>query len=93
MQLSDTWVIRGGVTAAYWTRETKKVSAKVKDGLHVMFSIASKGGGTTGVRLEIGLTDIRKLVVSLASSHPELADAFAEATHISVAKMVAEKQS
>jgi len=77
--LNDAWVFRCGATAPHYRRETRKV--EVEPGLGYVkfyFTMASKGGGNTDVRLEVGNEDLptllRMIADVMASSRPEVRD-------------------
>ena len=72
--LKSTKVYRGGITAPYLNFETKtcSFSTNAKDKtLDFRFDIASKGGGTTSILLQIGLDDLPEVLSSLARQFPE----------------------
>lgn len=73
-QLKNSKVYRGGVTAPNINFETSTVSASVNlrdESLDIRFNLASKGGGTTRVVLEIGKGDFQLLLQEIASKLPE----------------------
>ena len=75
-QLNHSKVYRGGVTARSYSRENSQCSASVdaRDGtLQIQFYLASKGGGTTQVLLQIGKEDFQAIIMEFASSQPESA--------------------
>lgn len=73
-QLKSSKIYRGGVTAPNINFETSTVSASVNlrdESLDIRFNLASKGGGTTQVVLEIGKGDFHILLQEIASKLPE----------------------
>lgn len=73
-QLKNSKVYRGGVTAPNTTLETRTVSVSVSlrdESLDIRFNLASKGGGTTRVVLEIGKGDFQAILQEIASKLPE----------------------
>ena len=73
-ELENTKIYRGGVTAPYITLETKRCSfhANTKNNaLDLRFKLASKGGGTTSVLLQIGLEDLPAILDAVANNMPE----------------------
>lgn len=76
-QLTNSKVRRGGVTAARLNIETSNLSAFVwphdNPRLHLSFELASKGGGTTQVMLEIGTADLEVILQEVANNMPESA--------------------
>jgi hypothetical protein len=73
-QLKHSKVYRGGATAPSLTHETSQCSASVDirdEALEVRFDLASKGGGTTCVLLQIGKGDFQVLLQEIASKLPE----------------------
>lgn len=87
--LKSAEVKRSGVTANFWTNETKNVSGGAHNGLQFRFNMASKGGGKTDVLLSVSLPDVRDLILEVAGDHPELIDTLAEATHIAAEELSA----
>lgn len=85
-QMKSTRVYRGGETAPSLTFETNTCSASIdqkEECLEIRFKMASKGGGTTCVLLEIGKGDfqtiLEEIVNKLPSSVGTLADGAAVA--------------
>jgi len=73
-QLKHSKVYRGGRTASNLSLETGQCSASVdlRDGtLDIRFDLASKGGGTTCVLLQIGKGDFQTLLQEIANKMPE----------------------
>jgi hypothetical protein len=73
-QLRHSKVYRGGATAPSLSYETSQCSASVDqlDGtLDIRFDLASKGGGTTCVLLQIGKGDFQAMLQEIASKLPE----------------------
>ena len=60
--LQDAIVQRGGVTARYYTEETREVLCSAKDKIELLLKISSKGGGTTEVLVKIGPRDFATLI-------------------------------
>jgi hypothetical protein len=86
-QLKQTKVYRSGRTAPDWYTESTQCSANIKkqDGsLNIRFDIASKGGGTTCLWIEIGSADLRSLLHELAESRSDTAGTFAECVTIAI---------
>ena len=84
-ELQHTKVYRGGVTAPYLTIETRECTfhANTKSSaLDVRFNIASKGGGTTSILLQIGLADLPAILETIASTMPETAGVFSDCAAI-----------
>jgi hypothetical protein len=73
-KLEHTKIYRGGVTASSITLETRQCSFKTNTSeraLDFRFDLASKGGGTTSVLLQIGLDDLPLILESIAGAMPE----------------------
>ena len=69
--LSAAKVYRGGLTANYVKFETEACRFEVKEEtLNFSFNIASKGGGTTSVLLEIGEEDLPAILEMLLLGMP-----------------------
>jgi len=74
--LKKTKIYRGGVTAPYLNLETRNCSfnANTRDEtLDLRFSLASKGGGTTSVLLQIGKGDLTAVLEAIAHAVPDTA--------------------
>lgn len=83
--LKQTSVYRGGATARKMSLETKDCFARVnktRRTIELDFSIASKGGGTTRLSVQIGHDDIRRMLKDLANKNPDSVEIFAECTAI-----------
>jgi hypothetical protein len=75
-ELTDTRVLRGGVTARWLEFETKKCSFEVDKSdksLDFHFTLASKGGGTTEVLLRVGQGDLPMILDTIAHEIPKAA--------------------
>ena len=73
-QLKHSKVYRGGATAPSLSFETSQCSASVDlrdQTLDIRFNLASKGGGTTCVLLQIGKGDFQAVLQEIASKLPE----------------------
>lgn len=73
-KLEHSKVYRGSVTASGLDFETNKCSASVdqEDGtLDIRFNLASKGGGTTSVLLQIGKEDFQVILREIATKIPD----------------------
>src|SRR5262245_25953253 len=69
-QLKHSKVYRGGAKAPSLSLETSKCSASVglrTESLELRFDIASKGGGTTRILLQIGKGDFQTLLQEIAT--------------------------
>lgn len=78
-QLKNSKIYRGSVTASYLTLETKRCSFNANNrdkALDLRFKIASKGGGTTSVFLQIGKEDFSDILETIAGAMPETAAVF-----------------
>lgn len=74
LTLEHSTVYRGGVTANAMVLETRKCSAEVdlnSATLDLRFRMASKGGGTTRVLLEVGFEDVAQILEEMAREVPE----------------------
>ena len=64
--LSATAVSRNGRTVKGWTPGTNEVTLSAsRKGVAFFFSIRSKGGGITDIKMEIGLADFRQVLSAL----------------------------
>ena len=91
-QLKYGAVNRSGVTARYWTHETRSVSCTASKDLKVRFSIAPRGGGRTDIQLLIQPDDLKSNIASATEGMPlELATTFTRAAHTAVLRVLAEK--
>ena len=73
-QLKHSRVFRAGLTAPSLNFETSTCSASVNmrdESLDIRFNLASKGGGTTQVVVEIGKGDFQASLHEIASKLPE----------------------
>ncbi|WP_375461406.1 hypothetical protein [uncultured Enterovirga sp.] len=69
--LSKSNVLRAGVTAAYWSPGTSKISVSgSKLGVSANFIIASKGGGRTQIKVNINPEDFEHIVTEMMKSDP-----------------------
>ncbi len=81
IRLKSTKVYRGGVSASELRRESTISRARVDKGsksLEFEFNIASKGGGTTQILLEIGQEDFKSILNEIASLLPQNVGLFSE---------------
>jgi len=68
-KLTAAEVCRSGRTARTWNHETHKVELDTeKEELRLKFSLSSKGGGITDVKVTIGADDFSTLVTAMASA-------------------------
>ncbi len=70
--LGSTKVWRAGATKTRWQNETSNCDFQVnkKTGeLEFYFSIASKGGGITEIKLAVGEEDLPKLLNDISDAH------------------------
>jgi hypothetical protein len=73
-KLEHTKIYRGGVTAPRITMETRECSFNTnisERAFDFRFRLASKGGGTTFVLLQIGLDDLPLILEGIAGAMPE----------------------
>ncbi len=71
IQLKDTMIYRGGATAQKWYSTHKDCEFKIspkKNSLQFFFSIPSKGGGTTDIKLEVDPRDIATIFNKIVES-------------------------
>src|SRR5690349_20050399 len=71
MKLSSAQVFRSGRTARTWNDETERVDLdKEKDesAICLTFSLSSKGGGITEVKVVIGADDFAAVVSAMTSA-------------------------
>jgi hypothetical protein len=67
-------ILRGGVTSPYWTFEGGNVSVSSgSDEIKISFSIRSKGGGRTGLRIEIKKDSFETVAGAMMKSDPKAA--------------------
>lgn len=65
VSLKDTIVLRAGVTARRWSRQTQEVSCGASDRIELRFQMSAGGRGTTEVLLQIGAQDSSALVKTM----------------------------
>ena len=69
-KLEAAEVSRAGRTARTWNHETDQVElVSVRDAVCLTFSLGSKGGGITDVKLTIGADDFAALASAMASAN------------------------
>lgn len=74
MLLDETTILRSGVTARRWNRERGQVSiGSDKGSVFVTFTIPSKGGGTTELRLEMPAGDFKKIITCMGNADRQAA--------------------
>ncbi len=96
----DTRVNRAGLTAEHWTNETNKSNSyyisgigsiigdeEFRKNLCILISIASAGGGTTCLSIDIGHDDLQAIFKLIAKEAPESAALFSECTTIAINSM------
>jgi hypothetical protein len=81
-KLKHTRILRGGITARRWTIETTQCNVDFRrdQSIALSFNLASKGGGTTSVLVEIGLEDVPLILEGIATHWPASIDMLAAAT-------------
>lgn len=92
-ELKNTKIYRGGVTAPNLTLETRTCSfhANVKEkSVDIKFNLASKGGGTTEVLLQIGLDDLPLILEAVADKMPESVGVLSDCAAIANKKNLAQ---
>jgi hypothetical protein len=68
-KLAAAKVSRSGRTARTWNDETNKVELGTEeDSLELKFSLSSKGGGITDVKIAIGPEDFAALIAAMVSA-------------------------
>lgn len=75
--LKHAKIYRSGITARTWAHETRECTfgTNVKErSMEFRFCLASKGGGTTEVLLQVGVEDLPQILESIANKFPESAD-------------------
>jgi hypothetical protein len=90
LNLEDTRILRGGVTSSQMVIETESCSAAVDESsgtLTLRFQIASKGGGTTRIRVRIGRSDICRIIQAVADGMPSAAVAITEAAALAARRL------
>jgi hypothetical protein len=73
-KLDHTRILRGGITSNYSKVESSTCSFWVNardNSLDFDFQIASKGGGTTCLKLQVGIKDLSIILQSIAKEMPE----------------------
>jgi hypothetical protein len=73
MELKDTVISRGGATSRTWYESYKNCEFNISrdgDSLEFTFSMPSKGGGTTDVRMNIGKADVAAIVGEIVNKWP-----------------------
>ena len=83
--LKHTNIYRCGVSARYLNLETRKCSFSAdtaKNALDLRFHLASKGGGTTSVLLQIGMNDLSAILEAIANKMPENVGVFSDCASI-----------
>jgi hypothetical protein len=89
-KLEDTQIDRGGVTASQLVHETTECSFSVdSDGeaISLHFHLASKGGGTTEVRVTIGSKGISSIVREFAENVPQSAGFIVNAAALATTRL------
>jgi hypothetical protein len=75
--LKHSKIYRSGITARAWAHETREctfgTNAKERS-MEFRFCLASKGGGTTEVLLQVGIEDLPQILEAIATKFPESAD-------------------
>lgn len=75
-RLQRARIRRGGRTARQWRNENAPVDLyahSVENGFDLLFSLASKGGGTTDVRLTIGPEEFSKIIKAMVETDRQAA--------------------
>jgi hypothetical protein len=80
MKLADSKVHRGGATADCLGFETSDIDFHVEGfrGTQFCFGIASKGGGTTIIRVDVGDKDIPLILREILEKRPKFARVFTD---------------
>src|SRR6185369_12569909 len=89
--LEHSKVFRGGVTAPHLTAETRWCTYNVNlsdQALDLRFNLASKGGGTTSVLLQIGRKDLPAILDAIAEAIPDIVPALSSAVLVANAKLI-----
>ena len=99
----DTNVNRAGLTVSHWTNETHKsnnyyIGGIIEDGefrktLCIIISIASAGGGTTCLSIDIGHDDLQAIFKLIAKEAPDSAALFSECTSIAINSGIEDEES
>ena len=84
--LSFTRVLRGGKDpdARFETREVASRVSRSSDSIDFLFALPAGDGGSAPVRLQVGLSDLERVLHEVAAKHPESARLFAECTSIAI---------
>jgi hypothetical protein len=85
VELKHSKIFRGGITASRLTFETRSCSfcANAEGrSLDIRFELASKGGGTTAVLLQIGIDDLPMILEAIANELPECAGALSYSSSV-----------
>lgn len=89
-ELEHSQVFRGGRTAPSRNFETERVRYAVVslDGGRIAFrfDLASKGGGTTEVLFNVGIDDLRTILLEIAEKQPDKLDIFLECVAVASRK-------
>jgi hypothetical protein len=83
-------VYRGGATAQYLNVETSEITFHVNlntKSVDFRFKLASKGGGTTSVLLQVDIDDLSRVLEYVAGSFPDQVDVFSECATIANKKI------
>ncbi len=86
ISLKNAIIHRGGITQNYTSVETKSCSFGVGNAMHFNFCLASKGGGTTQVSLEIGMGDLREILLAVVTENPEQVSVLLECASVASKK-------
>ena len=102
----DTNVYRAGLTADHWTYETHKSNnyhisgiggiigdEEFRKKLCIMINIASAGGGTTCLSIDIGHDDLQARFKLIAKEAPDSAALFSECTSIAINSGIEDRES
>lgn len=76
-KLEHSKIHRSGITARKWVFETRVCTFGINvkgRSMDFRFCLASKGGGTTEVLLQVGIEDLPLVLESIATKFPESAD-------------------
>ena len=102
----DTIVNRAGLTADYWNNETHKsnnysirgfggitAGHEFRKKLCIIINIASAGGGTTCLSIDIGHDDLQAIFKLIAKEAPDSAALFSECTSIAINSGIEDEES
>lgn len=81
-ELKNSKISRAGRTQSYWRKEESTISFNAFPSLAFYLSIASKGGGTTDIKLDINEEDVVEILQSIAQANPEMFDTFLKCASI-----------